>query len=199
MEELEKYKEKALEIGASQAVLIKTGDIPLEDRVTLKCQIPRCPSFGRCANCPPHTVEPAKMRALLKEYNRALFFAIDLPAENMARNKEKTGKRLSVAENLYKIVSKIESMAFYDGRYMAFGLGAGSCLNVFCSEEKNCGALIDGKRCRYPLKARPSMEAVGIDVFKLMAAVGWDIFPIGVEGQAENTSKGTLAALVVID
>ncbi|MBW1856443.1 MAG: DUF2284 domain-containing protein [Deltaproteobacteria bacterium] len=178
---------------------VKEQDSLIEDRVTVKCQVPRCPSFGLCTNCPPHTIEPARMRELITEYNRALFFSIDLPAENMTRDKEKTGKRLSVAENLYKIVSKIESMAFYDGLYMAFGLGAGSCLDVFCFEEKNCAALKEGGRCRYPLKARPSMEAVGIDVFKLMAHVGWDIYPIGVESQSEHTSKGTLAALVILD
>jgi predicted metal-binding protein len=117
----------------------------------------------------------------------------------MVRDKDKTEQRVSEARNLYKIVSKIESMAFYDGRYLAFGLGAGSCLNVFCSEEKTCEALNDHKRCRYPLKARPSMEAVGIDVFKMIASAGWEIYPIGVDSKPEDSPKGTLAALVVIE
>ncbi len=199
MEELEKYREKVLELGASKAKLISAGEIPIENRVTLKCQIPRCPSFGVCANCPPYTIEPARMKELLVEYSHAVFFSIDLPSQIMVRDKDKTEERVSEARNLFRIVSKIESMAFYDGRYLAFGLGAGSCLNVFCSEEKTCEALTDHKRCRYPLKARPSMEAVGIDVFKMIASAGWEIYPIGVDSKPEDSPKGTLAGLVVIE
>ena len=43
------------------------------------------------------------------------------------------------------------------------------------------------------MKSRPSMEAVGIDVYKMAAQAGWDIYPIGSE-RPEDMPKGTLAA-----
>ena len=89
-------------------------------------------------------------------------------------------------------------MAFYDGHYLAFGLGAGSCRRTLCGQHKTCAAL-EGESCRFGLLARPSMEAVGINVYKMTAAAGWDIYPIGSHADAEETPKAVLAGLVVVD
>jgi predicted metal-binding protein len=94
-------------------------------------------------------------------------------------------------------VSELESMAFYDGHYLAFGLGAGSCRHTFCGQQENCQAM-EGKRCRFSLLARPSMEAVGIDVYKMVAQAGWDIYPIGSGAKPGNIPKGTLAGIVIV-
>ena len=88
-------------------------------------------------------------------------------------------------------------MAFYDGHYLAFGFAAGSCRHSYCSREETCAALV-GKKCRFALFARPSMEAVGIDVYKLAASVGWDIYPVGSGAAAEAVPKGTLAGIVIV-
>ena len=56
LKDLERYKEKAIEIGAANARTIKTEEIPVDERVTLKCQIPRCFGYGNSAHCPPNTV-----------------------------------------------------------------------------------------------------------------------------------------------
>ncbi|MBW1849272.1 MAG: hypothetical protein JRJ27_19575, partial [Deltaproteobacteria bacterium] len=100
-------------------------------------------------------------------------------------------------QDVYKIVSDIESMAFYDGHYLAFGFGAGSCRHTFCSLEKTCRAM-EGERCLFSLRARPSMEAVGIDVYKMVAICGWDIYPIGSSAKPDNVPKGTLAGIIII-
>ncbi len=42
------------------------------------------------------------------------------------------------------------------------------------------------------------MEAVGIDVYKMVALAGWDIYPIGSGANAENVPKGTLAGIVIV-
>jgi hypothetical protein len=42
------------------------------------------------------------------------------------------------------------------------------------------------------------MEAVGIDVYKMAAALGWDIYPIGSSAKPEDFPKGTLAGLVIV-
>jgi len=82
------------------------------------------------------------------------------PPEVIVRDKATIKERVAAYQDVYKIVSEIESMAFYDGHYLAFGFGAGSCRHTFCGQEKTCQAM-QGERCRFSLLARSSMEAVG--------------------------------------
>jgi hypothetical protein len=42
------------------------------------------------------------------------------------------------------------------------------------------------------------MEAVGIDVYKMVAAQGWDIYPIGSSAKPQDLPKGTLAGIVIV-
>jgi predicted metal-binding protein len=49
--DLEKYCHKALELGATQAKIIPVQEIVVDDRVPLKCQIPRCFGYGAGAHC----------------------------------------------------------------------------------------------------------------------------------------------------
>lgn len=195
--DLQRYREKALELGADRACLIPVSQIPVKDAVVLKCQVPRCFGYGVCANCPPHTLKPAELREQLKNFTWAVFFTKEVPAEVIVRDKATIKERIAAYQEIYKIVSGLESMAFYDGNYLAFGLGAGSCRHTFCGREESCLAL-EGKKCRFALLARPSMEAVGIDVFQMVAQAGWDIYPIGSGAKAAEAPKGVLAGLVVI-
>ena len=96
-----------------------------------------------------------------------------------------------------EIVSKLESAAFYDGHYLAVGFGAGSCFSSLCDPKTGCQAL-KGETCRFPIKARPSMEAVGMDVYHLIAASGWDIYPYGSNADPEDIPLANLAGLVLI-
>ena len=196
-EELEEYKRKSIELGASRAKIIGTDKIQVDDRVILKCQIPRCFGYGVGAHCPPNTLKPAELRKHLENYSWAIFFTIDVPPEVIIRDKATIKERVDVYQKVYKIVSDIESAAFYDGHYLAFGFAAGSCRHTFCGLEDNCLAM-EGKRCRFSLRARPSMEAVGIDVYKMISQSGWDIYPIASNAKAEEVPKGTLAGIIII-
>jgi hypothetical protein len=57
---------------------------------------------------------------------------------------------------------------------------------------------LEGKKCRFSLRSRPSMEAVGIDVYQMVARAGWDIYPIGSDDKPEDIPKGTLAGLIIV-
>jgi predicted metal-binding protein len=197
-EALRRYQEKAVELGASRAKIITTKEILVDERVVLKCQVPRCFGYGVSANCPPHTLKPAEVRLLLKKYHWAIFFTLDVPSRIIVRDKKTIKERVSAYQSISKIVTEIESDAFYDGYYLAFGLAAGSCRHTFCGLEKDCQAL-RGERCRFSLLARPSMEAVGIDVFKMVTSAGWEIYPIGSSCRAEDIPKGVLAGVVVVE
>ncbi len=197
LKDLERYREKAIELGADKVTLVRVENIPVDERVTLKCQIPRCFGYGVSAHCPPNTLKPAELRELLKKYTWAVFFIKEVPSEVIIRDKATIKERVAAYQEVYKIVSDVESRAFYDGHYFAFGLGAGSCRHTFCSQQPNCQAL-EEQRCRFSLVARPSMEAVGIDVYKMVASAGWDIYPIGSGAKAEDMPKGTLAGIIII-
>src|SRR5574340_602222 len=196
-EDLEKYRLKALELGATQAAVIKTADIPVDERVTLKCQVPRCFGYGAGAHCPPNTMQPAELREILKKYHWAVVFTMEVPPEVIVRNKATIKERVAAYQKIYKMVSEVESQAFYDGHYLAFGFGAGSCRHTFCGQEESCAAM-EGKRCRVSLRSRPSMEAVGIDLYQLVARQGWDIYPIGSSARPEDMPKGVLAGIVIV-
>ena len=43
-DDLQRYRQKAVELGATNAVIVKAQDIPVDERAALKCQIPLC--FG---------------------------------------------------------------------------------------------------------------------------------------------------------
>jgi len=196
-EDLEAYKEKAMALGATQAAIVKAKDIIVDERVVLKCQIPRCFGYGTCAHCPPHTMKPGELRQLLEGYRWAVFFIVDVPSGIIVRDKATIKEREAAYQKIFHIVNDIESMAFYDGHYLSFGLAAGSCRHTFCSAQESCQAL-EGKRCRISLRSRPSMEAVGIDVYKMVAQSGWDIYPIGSGAKPEEIPKGTLAGIVIV-
>ncbi len=196
-DDLKRYCQKALELSATKAKIISVEDIPVDERITLKCQIPRCFGYGAGAHCPPNTLKPAELREILKGFRWAVFFIKDVPPEVIIRDKATIKERVDAYRDIYKIVREMESMAFYDGHYLAFGFAAGSCRHTFCGKQETCQAM-EGKQCRLPLLSRPSMEAVGIDVFHMVAKADWDIFPIGSNAKAGNMPKGTLAGIVIV-
>jgi predicted metal-binding protein len=170
----------------------------VDERVTLKCQVPRCFGFGVCANCPPHTLKPAELREHLKRYKWAVFFTKNVPPGVIVRDKATIKERVAAYQEVFKMVNQLESMAFYDGHYLAFGFAAGSCRHTYCGQEEECQAL-KGQKCRFSLRSRPSMEAVGIDVYKMVSSAGWDIYPIGSDAVTEDIPHGTLAGIVIVE
>ena len=194
---LTRYREEVIKMGASRAAVIKADDIRVDERVVLKCRVPRCFGYGVCAHCPPHTLKPRELQELLQQYRWALFFTLDVPSDVIVRNKATIKERVDAYREVFRIVSDLESLAFYDGYYLTVGFAAGSCRHTFCGQLENCAAL-EGGKCRFTLRARPSMEAVGMDIFRMAADQGWDIYPIGSGARAEEVPKGSLAGILVI-
>ena len=117
------------------------------------------------------------MRQAFRRYQWALLFREDVEpsADFTVVARFGTAGEKHNRKNL-DLAAAIESLAFRDGYYLAAGFSCGSCKDTLCNG-LYCQAL-DSRRCRFPLRARPSMEAVGIDVFGLAASVGWKIYPI---------------------
>jgi len=195
--DLEKYREKALELGATRAKIVRVEEIPVDERVTMKCQIPLCFGYGAGANCPPNSMKPAELRSHLAKYEWAIFFVKEIPPEVVVRDKATIKERVAAYQEVYKIVNSVESAAFYDGHYLAFGFGAGSCRHTFCGLQEDC-AVLKGTKCRFSLRSRPSMEAVGIDVYKMIVSAGWSVFPIGSDARPDEIPCGVLAGIIIV-
>lgn len=56
-EDLKKYQQRAIELGATEAKIITTDLIVIDERVRTKCIYPKCTSYGTNANCPPYAMD----------------------------------------------------------------------------------------------------------------------------------------------
>ncbi len=176
--DLEKYKSSALELGASDCIIIPSRWVKFDERVRMKCKIPGCHLYGSSPNCPPYTPDIDFMRKTMKKYRWAVLVKYDVPTlEDFVDQKKWLKSHERHQRKIHDIVSALELIAFNDGYYFAVGFSAGGCKTALCSG-MFC-QFLDSGRCRFPLKARPSVEGVGIDAFDIISRVGWEAYPIG--------------------
>ena len=179
--DLERYREMALELGASDAAIIPAAWISVDERVRLKCLVPRCLRAGETPNCPPNAPDLDLVRRALERFSWAVLLKTDVgPIEDYApgagKTKEEKRRTLSFHRASAEVVYDLETEAYKDGYHLAMGFGGGSCKDYLCG-----GILcqyLDSGRCRFPQRARPAMEAVGIDVVDLARKVGWEIYAL---------------------
>ena len=179
--DLERYREMALELGASDAAIVPAEWISVDERVRLKCLVPRCLRAGETPNCPPNAPDLDLVRRALDRFSWAILLKCDVgPIEDYApgagKTKEERRRTLSFHQSSGKVVCELEKEAYKDGYHLAMGFGGGSCKDYLCQ-----GILcqyLDSGRCRFPHRARPALEAVGIDVVNLARKVGWEIYAL---------------------
>lgn len=180
--------ERALDLGATDARIIDTRDIAVDDALAALCKTPRCENYGLSAHCPPHVSGPEGLREWGQEYGHAIVFKIDVPAESLMSD-----QRLEIFGLLQQIAAKLEKSAVGHG-YKAKAFAGGSCKEIFCGNHGTCNVL-DGRECRNPEYARPSMSGFGINVSGLMDLAGWKME----WNTEENRAKiGTVCGLVLV-
>ena len=69
----------AMNLGATDARVITTSDVIVENRVPLKCRT-GCTTFGTRLTCPPHAPTPDEFRKILSEYQYAMLVKFTSPA-----------------------------------------------------------------------------------------------------------------------
>ena len=174
---LEDLCNKACELGASEAVLIETRDIVLDERALFKCLVPMCANYGVNLTCPPNSISFDDFKRILLKYHSAILLrmgnkACGKPSEVEGKNSLSeiwngdavgAGDYIKILRQgqakLYEIIERIESLCLREGYNFSAGLSAGGC--SLCDE---CVGSNSGLPCRHPFKARPSMEGLGIDV-----------------------------------
>lgn len=150
-----------------------TRGVVMDPRVRLKCMVPLCANYGRNLMCPPNVMGMDEFSRVLKRYLHTIVvqFPIPLDTEFMEGSK---GKRL---EDVYEkgeyyermvaserafinMLGDLESEALRMGYRFATAFTGGPC--KLCDE---CVGQGSDEKCRHPFRSRPSMEAMGIDVF----------------------------------
>lgn len=144
--------------GAKHVKLIPAQSVVTAEWVRLKCQY-GCGGYGARLTCPPHSPTPQQTRLLLDGFEHALLVH---HADGAA---------------LHDLMPDMEREAFLAGFYKAFAMGAGPCRH--CDE---CNL----NECVHPRKARPSMEACGIDVYATARAHGLPIEVVTSRSQCAN-------------
>jgi predicted metal-binding protein len=155
MEKYAKFIEKAVELGAKDARVIKTDSIVTAAWVRWKCRY-GCSGYGSSLCCPPNSPTYLETRDLVDCYENALLVHFTEDIESAAEGpKDPTG-----------VIALLERDFFLAGYFKAFALGAGPCR--LCAE---CTM----KKCRHAESARPSMESCGIDVFSTVRINGYSV------------------------
>jgi predicted metal-binding protein len=197
-QDLERYRRRAIELGATDAKVIAADDVVIDERVRAKCTYPRCPSYGTSVNCPPYAMSLDEIRKVVNNFRYAIFIKLEVPPKLIAGRDAVDQKGIRAYKiKLAEIVARLEAEAFYDGYHLALGFGSGACKPVFCPT-RECSALVPGQSCRHHLRARAAMEAVGMDVFTMAARAGWDIYPIGESTSPSEIPYGLRLGLVLI-
>ena len=179
--DLARYRELALASGAADAVVIQARQIRVDERVRLKCLVPRCLRAGETPNCPPNAPELGLVRKALDRFSWAVLFKcvvgpIEAYDPSQGKTREERRRTLSFHKATSDVVYALEKQAYKDGYHLAMGFGGGSCKDYLCN-----GLIcqfLDSGRCRFPHRSRPAMEAMGIDVIDLMNQVGWQAYAL---------------------
>jgi predicted metal-binding protein len=181
---------RARELGADRAAPLPASAVVVDERVRLKCCVPLCGHYGSNLMCPPHTPTPAETRTALARYDDVLVVQRDIPLTQDAVDKDRQHVAPSCREELKRsqnefaaVMSALETEAFKLGYRFAAAYAGGEC--VLC--EVCVGG--SGEPCRHPFEARPSMEAVGIDVIATAAAAG---IPVEMPAVARPSWTGLL-------
>lgn len=134
---LDKYIKRAKRLGALDAVVIRASDVVNDHRALLKCMY-GCKGWGTGWTCPSRlkALMPWEFERILQRYKTALLIHC---------NEKKLSQKISY---------ELERDAFLDGHYFAFSMSD-------CGLCQECSP----KGCRFPMKARPAMQALGIDVY----------------------------------
>jgi predicted metal-binding protein len=169
--DLKKYCDQVIEGGATSVKLIQPSTVVTTPWVRLKCQF-GCGGYDYSYCCPPYTPTHEETRKVLDSYQRALLFHIETSlTPNRGRHLKKYRHRLI----------NLEGEMFKDGYYKAFVFLAGPC--DVCRE---CSK-VTGAPCNDRYRARPSMEACGIDVFQTARNNGFHIETLRDEAEPRNT------------
>jgi predicted metal-binding protein len=167
----------AIELGATDAVIISPASVVTADWVRMKC-LYGCdgPGYYRC--CPPNAPPVDMTRRVLDSYERAVLLRL-----GPFTGSDDSGPRDRL---LNDAATDLERALFLAGFHKAWTMGSGPC--------DRCEPCLLDEPCKFPERARPSMEGCGVDVFTTVRNAGWKI-----EVVKDKDDEYRFFALVLVD
>ncbi|MGQ9586777.1 MAG: DUF2284 domain-containing protein [Thermoplasmata archaeon] len=168
----------AKKLGSSDVKVIPASQVVVDKRVRLKCSVPRCSNYGQHLLCPPNVMSVDEFAEILRLYERAIIVQIEANVDSLDRadrpldmdlckELEESTPARTWGLKLHRLINALETEAFKNGFYLAAGLIGNDC--ELCPECVRPGF---DEPCRHPFEARPSMQAMGIDVWRTCKNAG---------------------------
>lgn len=190
---LNSFIQKAISLGASEAAIIASKDILVEDNLANRCVDPKCIYFGLSPTSPPHVGGPEEFRQHQKTHPHAIVVRIIVPSAALFSIEGKDIMRL-----LHEVVSGVEKEAIRMGYTDSKAFAGGSCKMIFCDHHLNCQRLSEKGECRNPHHARPSMSGFGIHVADVLKKCGWQVNLNDKDSAPDAEKMSWVAGLILI-
>jgi len=136
------------------------AEIVVSQWVRMKCLF-GCQEYGQNACCPPNTPSVPECEQFFREYRSAVVFHFE-------KTVDKPEDRHAWTRSVNLELSRLEREVFTSGYERAFLLFMDSC--EICEE---CTS--DRELCKDPRKARPTPEAMAMDVYSTVRKLGYPI------------------------
>lgn len=175
--DLARVAREVLDHGAARCEVIDTVRVVVRDDPMAHADDCRC-APGNLMD-PPFAPTPAEFRPWLQGFTKALALQVDRPAAGFRQGEEGWACRLkslrdggedkalhAAWRDLHDAVMWSERELFRLGYYLSVGFGALTC--ILCQTCDVSGL------CKFPYRARPSIEAVGVDVDATLRELGME-------------------------
>ena len=146
--------------GFPECRWISGDDVHVCQWVRLKCMF-GCDSYGKKGCCPPAVPSVSECKDLFAEFNHILILQITEKLRD-PNDREEWSRKKNLA------LLPLEREIFLAGHHKAFLLFMDECR--LCND-----CLATRADCRNPSMARPSAEALGVDVFSTVRTAGFPI------------------------
>lgn len=144
--------------GFTEVKLFNTPQVTVSRWVRQRCWY-LCKSPGQ-PSTPPQAPSGDDTRLTLEEYKFGIVIRREVPLAEFEAD------AASVWAAFQAALTEVESQAFVRGYGKAFVIGAGNCL--FCHHDDRF------RPCSYPGKRRPTLEAIGVNLYDSFAQMAWE-------------------------
>ncbi len=159
MVDLNQLADKAKELGAAAAGVIKTSDIQFSEEFRELCEQNSCGKYGTNWMCPPEVGSFQESKSKVLKLSQGVVFQTVYQLED-SFDFDGMMKAGEVHEKIFRTILE----------YIQSTLGCPDVLALNVGDCKACKKCTypDGQKCRYPDKAVASVEAYCIDVNALV-------------------------------
>jgi predicted metal-binding protein len=165
------FEERFRKRGFTDFRWLDPGEFVVSQWVRMKCMF-GCEEYGRTATCPPNVPTLAECERFFREYTQAVVF-------HCTTRVDKPQDRHDWTRKINTELVEMEGEIFCAGFEKAFMIVLDSC--TLCSK-------CTGERttCKKPKLARPTPEALGVDVFATVRKLDYPIEVLSSYDQAMN-------------